>query len=215
MNKCKPPYFTKPGYSANAEVAPEGTAEVDLFQPDVYSFAEYLCGVIGAKHLIDFGCGKAHKLVQVAKDPIHTIGIDLPNTVVWCKSKWPSKEWRTINFEDPGELLDEKILQQSVGICADVLEHLKHPEKFLKWMLATLNHLPMVLFSTPDRDVVHGVEHVGPPINPHHVREWNAGEFSMLLEHYGFNIRYIGLTRTLPVEWNPRIFQTIIVVATA
>jgi hypothetical protein len=45
------------------------------------------------------------------------------------------------------------------------------------------------MISTPERDLLWGVEHTGPTINKKHVREWNKNEFLRLLEHCGLSIQ--------------------------
>jgi hypothetical protein len=46
-----------------------------------------------------------------------------------------------------------------------------------------------VVLSTPERDLRRGRDHMGPPDNSSHVREWNAAEFSAYLQSRGFVIR--------------------------
>lgn len=64
-------------------------------------------------------------------------------------------------------------------ICADVIEHLLDPDELLRW----LSSIPFkkIVFSTPDRSfLVNELRsscEMGPPHNPHHVREWNFQEF--------------------------------------
>jgi hypothetical protein len=51
-----------------------------------------------------------------------------------------------------------------------------------------------VLVSTPERDLVRGVQDEGPPANPHHVREWNRTEFGSMLRFMNAPIEFMGLT---------------------
>jgi hypothetical protein len=48
--------------------------------------------------------------------------------------------------------------------------------------------------STPERDLVRGPDDLGPPGNPHHVREWNLAELERLLTWAGLQVLFIGLT---------------------
>jgi hypothetical protein len=58
-----------------------------------------------------------------------------------------------------------------------------------------------VVFSTPERDVQHGYDHMGPSPNLCHIREWNAQEFHDYLASVGLNPRHVGLTRGSDMGW--------------
>jgi hypothetical protein len=51
------------------------------------------------------------------------------------------------------------------------------------------------LLSTPERDLVRGREHLGPPGNPCHLREWSIRELDAFLRDRGIEHRSVGLTR--------------------
>ena len=61
-----------------------------------------------------------------------------------------------------------------------------------------------VVISTPDRDHYYPADHLGPPRNPSHVREWSLDELADLLTSWGFTIEHAGHTRSndgSPNEW--------------
>jgi predicted TPR repeat methyltransferase len=125
--------------------------------------------------------------------------IDQPNCEVIAKKTIPSSVFIGVNFEYLNLKLDKKF---DIIICADVLEHLINPWPCLEF---TYNHLSdngIVIFSTPDRDILRGISCTTSPHNAH-VREWNMDEFRKLLEFGHFNIinhKLIPPKRLSPVE---------------
>src|SRR5262249_51931041 len=53
----------------------------------------------------------------------------------------------------------------------------------------------VAVLSTPDRELSNKPGHMGPPLNPAHVREWTRAEFGQFLEANGLR-GYAGRTRT-------------------
>ena len=84
--------------------------------------------------------------------------------------------------EDETLPVDQNFGSCDVGICSDVIEHIREPNGLLSF----LKKLKCKLFviSTPKRE--HMVRN-GPPNNIHHVREWTFHEFQIYLESQGFN----------------------------
>jgi hypothetical protein len=57
-----------------------------------------------------------------------------------------------------------------------------------------LAHAPAALLTTPERDLLHGLEHMGPPADPTRRREWNSTELDRLLSEHGLSVEYLGET---------------------
>src|SRR5690606_32976739 len=55
-------------------------------------------------------------------------------------------------------------------------------------------YAPVALLSTPDRDLIHGYDHIGPPTNPSHIRQWNLRELCELLQASGLKVEFSGYT---------------------
>lgn len=169
-------------------------AEGIVHQPDVYQFAAFLGRRFGCSHVIDLGCGKARKLVGLYPE-FHIIGIDYGGNIRHCQEQYPYGTWIEFNLEqDINISLDRNIIQNAVIICADVIEHLNNPLNLLKAIKVLLNDSPVAILTTPERDLVHGADHLGPPPNPSHVREWSLPELERFLKANGLNICFSGLT---------------------
>jgi SAM-dependent methyltransferase len=189
-------YAIKPGYVArtNAEAFDGRHDPGVIHQPDVYAFAAHLARQFGSTHIIDIGCGVADKLASLHPQ-FQIVGIDMPGVIADCKRTYPFGEWIAHDLNSPGDLqLEPSIVRNAVVVCADVIEHLRLPEHLLAMLHGLLHSAQVVLVSTPDRDLVRGVDDDGPPANRHHAREWNSDEFQTLLLECGFNLEFIGLT---------------------
>lgn len=142
------------------------------WQPDVIPLAAELADQRGARRLIDVGCSTAAKLLPFA-DRFDLIGLDLPDQL-------PDDDrgtWIGADLEAPGPLpLTPGQLAGAVLVCADVIEHLEHPEHLARALAEACRHAAGLVLSTPDRDRLYGPGHLGPPRNPCHAREWTADE---------------------------------------
>lgn len=180
--KLKPHYSVRPmpRYCVDR---PDG----HLWQFDVYQTALNLARDNEAKYVVDFGCGSGEKL-QMFMPQFKVIGIDAGSNIEYCwqehrKGTWIDGNLETMNFDFP--------MKDAVYICADVIEHLVNPEPLLRAMQGLQKTYPTMAISTPDRDLTHGVAHMGPPPNLGHVREWNMAELRGYLNSLDFTIHDI------------------------
>jgi len=188
-------FFIKEGYKIrnNPEYFLDVTPGI-TYQPHVYPFAGYLAYMFGCEYIIDFGCGTASKLVKLSP-PFKIIGIDIGNNIHFCQRNYPTHTWIECDLENPGILnFPEELLKKAVLVCSDVIEHLRNPLPLLQKLKDFLDFSPVCILTTPERDLIYGPDHFGPPLNPCHVREWNMAELRNLLSFVGFNIEFMGLT---------------------
>jgi SAM-dependent methyltransferase len=165
-----------------------------VHQPDVYPFAAHLARLFGCHHLLDIGCGRAYKLADLYPE-LEPIGVDFGANIDHCRATSPFGRWLEFDLEQPGSLpLEPELVADAVVVCADVIEHLTDPTNLLRNLRELLEHAPAALLSTPERDLVRGADHSGPPDNPHHVREWNLAELEQLARSSGLRIAFSGLT---------------------
>lgn len=138
---------------------------------NVYSFADFLCRRFNVNYIIDIGCGRANK-------------INVEHSGQWI-------EWDLEKDTNPPK---KSLLKNSVIICADVIEHIEKPRDLLKNVKKCLNYASVAIITTPDRDMVRGVEDFGSARNKSHVREWNLSEMEPVLKSMGFNNKFCGFT---------------------
>jgi SAM-dependent methyltransferase len=197
-NAVEDNFFIKKGYVSRGEPIYFEDSEIEnqniTHQPDVYPFAAYLGRRFGCSTIIDIGCGRARKLAPLHPE-FRIVGIDFGSNIEYCQSHYSFGAWIPWDIEHGEPLqLDEEVLRNAIIICADVIEHLKNPASLLHNLQKWLEIAPVVLLSTPERDLVRGVEHMGPPPNQSHLREWNESELRQLLVEFGFKIGFLGLT---------------------
>jgi methylase of polypeptide subunit release factors len=80
-----------PTYTHQSDEAPyfDDTPFKDEFQPEVYEYAEHGCNdSLKAHTVIDLGCGSGFKLMKNFAH-LHTIGVDLQQTVEFCRKHVP------------------------------------------------------------------------------------------------------------------------------
>lgn len=182
-------YGIKSGYVINPNPRPyHDTVENSVrYQRDVYRRAGELARQLEVRSVADIGCGLATKLVeQVAPHCEEVTGVDLEGMVALCRQRHRVGRWIAGDVEDPNFTLDRSY---DLIVCADVIEHLRDPDRVLEVIRAASHDETVVVFSTPDRDRRRGPDDMGPPPNWAHVREWSAGEFCGYLESRGFVVR--------------------------
>jgi SAM-dependent methyltransferase len=167
-----------------------------VWQPDVYGDAGRIATRLGAPRIIDIGAGDGTKLVDL-HPAFELIGIDFGANVERSVARFPFGSWRhhDLDIDTPLPVTEDET-RNAVVVCSDVIEHLRAPELLLAKLLRSLESASVVLISTPERELWHGVRTAGPPRNRHHVREWSMREFGHLLRSAGFDHVSIGLTRS-------------------
>ena len=184
VSRAKPVYY--------ADTPDDGLT----WQPDVYPTAAEIARSLKCDTLVDIGCGQARKL-SVLHPEFKLIGIDYGGNMEHCRSKFPFGTFLEADFEDISMLpLPARVLQRSVVICSDVIEHLVDPRSLMDAFRDVLRHAPALVVSTPDRERTWGKTHMGPPPNPAHIREWTLAELSALFEREGFTLAAATHTRS-------------------
>jgi len=196
VEEAKRQYYIKNGYAPRdrAEYYIDAPAAGLVYQPYVYSFAAYLGRLLGCSSIIDVGCGTADKLAQLHTE-FDVIGIDFGPNVASCRAKYSFGTWIEWDLDRSEPLpIPMETSARSVVVCADVLEHLMTPEHLLANLGRLLESAPVCILTTPERDRARGQDDMGPPANPHHVREWNRRELEQLVCTYGLCAEFSGVT---------------------
>jgi SAM-dependent methyltransferase len=187
-------YFLKEGYveRARPQYFKAAAQQRKVWQPNVYKAAAEWARRLGCDRIVDVGCGNARKLVELHPE-FDIVGLDFGENIEHCRT-YGLGTWIDWDIEhDPLPAVD---VGRSVIVCADVIEHLVDPLKLLDHLKTLLEHAPLAILSTPERDLTRGVEDMGPPLNPSHAREWNRAELRALLESRGLAPLRIELTES-------------------
>lgn len=162
-------YEIKRGYRhRKKEIYCDDTPHTDEYQKEVYELARFYLDKYGHKNILDIGCGSAFKLMKYFSD-CNTVGVDVDKTYEFLKKKYPDRIW--VNAAQP----DQIPKKAEIVICSDVIEHLANPDTLIE-LIKSID-FELLFISTPERNLVRGWYHYGPPDNFCHVREWNAKEF--------------------------------------
>lgn len=163
--------FLPDGYVENKNVPHfDDTSLKDEWQDEVYKRAAEIAAGTSCDTILDIGCGSAHKLRKYFDGKKHfVVGIDMPSTVVWLRKTYPDGTW----FTDPANIP----MVFDMVICSDVIEHVEDPHELIDTILSF--RPGTIVISTPDADLLG--RPMGPPRNPHHVREWTMPAFHALL----------------------------------
>lgn len=179
-----------------------------LYQWHVYQFAREIIIQNGIGSLLDCGCGIGAKLDELVKDICPVIyGVDNAYNVRNAIKLWKFGNWSNIDLDNPSHMLDRKF---DLVMSVDVVEHLRSPEKLLKWMIKHCHQKSLLLISTPDRDAIYGEGNIGPPDNSAHVREWNFEEFSSFLEANSLRIIEHKHLPSIKSDLNDRTCQVVL-----
>lgn len=163
-------YFIKDNYTPRLENKYfDDTSNTDGWQREVYQFAKDIAVKNKFNKIVDIGTGSGFKLLKHFSD-METLGVDLPPTIKWLKENYPERSWS-----------DQFVPIQGYDliIASDVIEHIPDPDSLLD--LIEQSQPKMIVFSTPDRDLLPVDYHNGPPKNKAHVREWTMPEFNQYI----------------------------------
>lgn len=158
--------------------------------------------LLHAQSATDFGdviCGRAGKLAGLREqDPdLDIIGVDFGRNIDWCRENLAVGTWLDADLEAATLPLDTEVIARSVVVCSDVLEHLVDPRPAMRLICWLLDQgAACAVLSTPARDKRAGADHLGPPFNPSHVREWTQTEFRAFVTTFPVTIERFELTRS-------------------
>ena len=184
-------YYLKKGYNEN--LTPNYYQDVPQeieYQHYVYQLAEYLGKCSNKKYIIDLGSGNGQKLIKYFSD-FHIITVDFGDNSSFVNQKF---EHISFNFDNGLPVIESSILENSIVIASDVIEHLVNPQNFINTLNDWSKIVPYIIISTPDRNIARGLSDYGPPLNNAHVREWSLQEFRELLNFSNFENFFIGHT---------------------
>ena len=85
------PYWTKQRLRLN-----------DRYQYGVYRLARTMADEIGARTVLDLGCGPASKLNRFFDERFHLIGVDTGEAVALCRRLHRRGDYVILDLDDPG-----------------------------------------------------------------------------------------------------------------
>jgi len=155
-----------------------------------YNFARKF---VAGKKVVELGCGFGAGGVLLDKYVTSYIGIDIDEEAIKYAKTYVAPLSNKLRYE----LLSESYnhvddIQADVGICYEVIEHVKEPEKLLTTLKRMVKQDGMIIVSTPN-----GLSSLGnKPLfrTPFHVNELSPNEFYELCSKFG-NVMFFGERR--------------------
>ncbi|MBI1942437.1 MAG: class I SAM-dependent methyltransferase [Betaproteobacteria bacterium] len=164
---------------------PERIALASRYQYDVYRIAAELMGGAEVASVLDVGSGPPVKLKALLPEkPLVLHLVDQAQSALLAAKLLPQAVFTAADLEtidlDLGRRFD-------LAICADVIEHLRDPDPCLAFIRRHLAPGGALLISTPERDILRGLDCRSCP-HPMHVREWNRDEFARFLQSRNWQV---------------------------
>lgn len=175
----------------------------EVWQPDVYKYAEKIASKKNLHKVVDIGCGSGDKLCIAFDSSIYeTTGIDYAGSLKIVRQTHPERRWVEANLSDSyavDHVFEEfQDNQARLFILSDVIEHILDPRILLRKLRVVLKNNPdnRLIISTPDPAKSKSTLGNGLPGNDAHVREWDLGNLVSFLKASGFKIEKAGHTRS-------------------
>jgi hypothetical protein len=182
------PFCIKVGYRSRSEIETDN-ARIQPSYVDHCSDAHQLARFLALRYEADtiFNVGP-HAIRQFTKVDLGP-HFDIDRCHV-PHERWSEQSWR----EGATFALKCDALSRSIVICACAIERVGDPDSLLNFLRSLITQTRALIITTPDRDLLHGTGHVGPPTDPRRLREWNTAEFEELLARHDLSLTFVGLT---------------------
>jgi SAM-dependent methyltransferase len=164
---------------------PARLAAAARHQHPVYLLCRDLLRARRASSFLDVGSGPGVKVAELIAPqcPDLTL-VDQPSSRALVASHVPGAHFVAADLDGP---LPELGRRFDLIVCADVLEHLAHPDRCVRFIRDHLADGGCAVLSTPERDRLRGRQCME-SLHPEHVREWNAAEFRVFVESCGLAV---------------------------
>ena len=136
-------------------------------QDRVYRELGEFCRDHGLETVLDVGCGTAFKLLKYFGDR-EILGLERPPVLEHLQATYPDRRFELADFNTVPQGSFDLVLS------IDVIEHLLDPDDLLDYLEAI--DFRYLALGTPDRARLGLASRLGPPANPHHIREWTQEE---------------------------------------
>jgi SAM-dependent methyltransferase len=170
------------------------------YQHPVYRVCRELLRSRAARSFLDVGSGPGTKVAELIAPLCRDLTlVDQPSSREIALRCVPGACFIAADLDDLDLDLERSF---DLIVCADVLEHLKHPDACLDFIREHLAEGGRAVLSTPERDNLRGHDCMESP-HPEHVREWNAAEFRAFVESCRLHVEgqiLLPAERTHPLE---------------
>ncbi len=202
----RPPDRSGGGSCAQTYWTPERVTLSAYYQHAVYSQARTIADNAGASTIYDIGCGPATKLLNFFDDSFTLVGVDTQEAISYCRARHSRGTFFIADLDSPEATLPNDVPPADMVICADVIEHLLHPEHLLSFIASSLGPAGIAVISTPERDALYGPGNLQPS-NPEHVREWSMSELARFLVDNDMSVTHQEVVSSFRVALCPGMWR--------
>ncbi len=142
--------------------------------------------LVRGKRVLDVGCGSGYGTAELAEEAHWVVGVDDDRSIL----RTVRQRYRAANLSwvvASAERLPFQDASLDVVCCFQVLEHLPAPERFLAETRRVLRPGGLLVLTTPNRAAIFS------GLNPHHVREYDAGELRELVTPFFAEVEILGV----------------------
>lgn len=126
---------------------PRWFVEKEIFFPRIRQIQKYL-PVVKKKKILDVGCSQGYFLQTCDALLMETYGIDVSTYAIQEAKKQTQATLVCMNAEHTPYPFEKNYFD--VIVCFDSLEHMRHPEKVLRYLRTLLKKGGMLYITTPD-----------------------------------------------------------------
>lgn len=107
-----------------------------VWQPDLYPEAATVARRLGARRIVDVGCGTAAKLAELHPES-GVVATDFGSNIGACRARYPFGASVERDLDSRMDLGYEDVAGATL-ICGEVIEHLVHTERLLRMLRGVL-----------------------------------------------------------------------------
>ena len=159
-----------------------------------YARYEWVQQYTNGKIVIDAACGTGYGTAMIAKNASSAVGYDCSDDAIEEATRLFGDS--TARFEC-ADITKLPVPDNSfdVYVSFETIEHIDADGKYLSEASRVLKQDGLFICSTPNRHITNPHTTVGDnPFNPHHVREYTAGELQPILESHFDSVEWYGQT---------------------
>jgi len=164
---------------------------------------------IGAKKILDVGCGNGSLSYTLHKNGYDVIGIDSSESgIINSRKILPNNKFYCASIYDSPELVEES--EFDAVVATEVVEHLFYPRELPRFIDKKLKPGGHCLLTTPYHGYLKNLTlsiankwdfHHSPLWDGGHIKFWSRKSLSQLLEETGFEcVKFVGCGRA-PYLW--------------